>query len=358
MVAAALQVAGPDSGNRPSVPAQVPVRCGTARGVFEVSRGRISCQCSGCVAAAGPAGVEMMPTEFERHGGCASFKKWKKSVLVEGIGKNIGSWLTQHGITIMSASAKTRQLKQQQQQFQKKQKLAAAFPAFVAVGGDCSLLRPSLGRLGAAGVHPAGTATSSGDNPAAAVHRMQQRRQAAVQYNKPQQVAHWPQGSSQPAPININEEHQLSWQDNIQQRLALLQETLQQPQQQQQQQQGDQFVTQQPCHCCPADDLSGIPYGSNHSNIEAVEAAEAGVGAATDMQLPTAVTASPAAGVMPAYGHEVPAAIWPQQFMGISSSSGWPRRGGFDLVGQKVKVWWPLDKDWYTATIEVGLHTR
>jgi hypothetical protein len=24
----------------------------------------------------------MMPTEFERHGGCGSFKKWKKSILV------------------------------------------------------------------------------------------------------------------------------------------------------------------------------------------------------------------------------------------------------------------------------------
>jgi hypothetical protein len=30
----------------------------------------------------GPGGIEMMPTEFERHGGCGSFKKWKKSILV------------------------------------------------------------------------------------------------------------------------------------------------------------------------------------------------------------------------------------------------------------------------------------
>lgn len=45
-------------------------------------RQRATCLCAGCVAGVGPGGVEMMPTEFERHGGCGSFKKWKKSILV------------------------------------------------------------------------------------------------------------------------------------------------------------------------------------------------------------------------------------------------------------------------------------
>jgi hypothetical protein len=35
-----------------------------------------------CEHGFGPGGVDMMPTEFERHGGCGSFKKWKKSILV------------------------------------------------------------------------------------------------------------------------------------------------------------------------------------------------------------------------------------------------------------------------------------
>jgi hypothetical protein len=48
-------------------------------------RQRATCLCSVCVESLGPGGIEMMPTEFERHGGCGSFKKWKKSILVGAV---------------------------------------------------------------------------------------------------------------------------------------------------------------------------------------------------------------------------------------------------------------------------------
>ncbi|KAF6262176.1 hypothetical protein COO60DRAFT_677318 [Scenedesmus sp. NREL 46B-D3] len=102
--------------NNPAAYTRLAVRCGTAHGVFDIARQRATCLCQVCVQGVGTGGIEMMPTEFERHGGCGSFKKWKKSILVAETGRNIGSWLNQQGLIILNPSALTKKTKKRQLQ--------------------------------------------------------------------------------------------------------------------------------------------------------------------------------------------------------------------------------------------------
>lgn len=69
----------------------VPVTCNNNRGMFLLSSHTIYCHCADCKGK-----KNMTPTEFERHSGMATSKKWRRSIKVED-GPNcvmsIGCWL-------------------------------------------------------------------------------------------------------------------------------------------------------------------------------------------------------------------------------------------------------------------------
>lgn len=49
--------------------------------------------------------VVMTPTEFERHAGMATSKKWKHTVRIDDGSKDpppLGAWLEEHGLTRVS----------------------------------------------------------------------------------------------------------------------------------------------------------------------------------------------------------------------------------------------------------------
>lgn len=183
-------------------------------------RHRVTCLCDVCVASAGPQGFEMAPTEFERHGGCGSYKKWKKSiqvcvygshgvclhamhtavvcvvwqqvlfvatdpqratlkfwkvgelslhqhrtqcqllslllllslplassVQVQETGCNLGTWLKQQGIEILSQSARTKAAKRAAQATQHSRRIVTAASSHTANGG----LQPAAATGGATG---------------------------------------------------------------------------------------------------------------------------------------------------------------------------------------------------------------
>eukprot|EP00775_Hariotina_reticulata_P010450 gene10450-10609_t len=86
------------------------VECGSVVGIFSADTEKIVCLCSSCLQGQGSRGPEFMPSEFERHGGCAACKKWRFSIKVAdaGPGMTLGRWLDMRGLQISSHPLKAR----------------------------------------------------------------------------------------------------------------------------------------------------------------------------------------------------------------------------------------------------------
>lgn len=79
---------------------KVPVVCNARHGVFLIVNQCVVCHCGDC-REEGRFGT-MSPTEFERHCGMSSAKKWRQSIKVDNDGGEesvpIGRWLEAHGL--------------------------------------------------------------------------------------------------------------------------------------------------------------------------------------------------------------------------------------------------------------------
>jgi len=74
-----------------SGPTSCLVECGSARGHFDLMTERITCFCKYCVREGGEEGCEVIPSEFERHGGMSACKKWRFSIKVGALGGTAGT---------------------------------------------------------------------------------------------------------------------------------------------------------------------------------------------------------------------------------------------------------------------------
>ena len=91
---------------------RVEVQCNGMPGTLLITTQAIVCKCAECqkqpsAPQAGMGGRVMTPTEFERHSGMCSSKKWRRSIKVvipNGRGGraavSVGRWLEQHGYSV------------------------------------------------------------------------------------------------------------------------------------------------------------------------------------------------------------------------------------------------------------------
>ncbi|KAF8060099.1 trx [Scenedesmus sp. PABB004] len=91
-------------------PAALGVICNGSRGTYFVDRGAVQCRCRHCAAATarGTTRPLMSPTEYERHTGMTTAKKWRVSVRVAHEGQPevpLGRWLEAQGLTHKTAGS-------------------------------------------------------------------------------------------------------------------------------------------------------------------------------------------------------------------------------------------------------------